>query len=85
MNGQAERAEGQEWRSFWESHAASTVVTLLLIAAAPAVGLPGPSLGTAEKSVRDFYISPQGSDSNPGTKAGPFLSFAKADSVVRPG
>lgn len=69
----------------WEGHAASAVITLLIIACMPAVGFPGHRSSAAERSVRDFYISPKGSDSNLGTKAGPFLSFAKADSVVRPG
>ncbi len=39
----------------------------------------------AEKPITDFYISPYGSDSNPGTKEAPFSSFKKADSVVQAG
>ena len=38
-----------------------------------------------ENPIRELYISPDGSDSNPGTKSAPFSSFEKADSVVRAG
>ena len=31
---------------------------------------------------REFYVSPSGNDSNPGTKGKPFLSFSKAKEVV---
>ncbi len=32
--------------------------------------------------VREFYVSPNGSDKNPGTKVKPFLSFNKAKEAV---
>ncbi|MBS1801646.1 MAG: right-handed parallel beta-helix repeat-containing protein [Acidobacteria bacterium] len=38
-----------------------------------------------ETPVTEFYLSPSGNDSNPGTKEAPFSSFKKADSVVQPG
>ncbi len=41
--------------------------------------------GPIRNSIHEFYISPDGSDRNPGTRKAPFVSFKKADSVVRPG
>ena len=33
----------------------------------------------------DYYVSPSGNDSNPGTQAAPFATIEKADSVATPG
>jgi hypothetical protein len=34
---------------------------------------------------RDYYVSPTGSDANPGTASAPFKTFTKANSVLKPG
>jgi hypothetical protein len=34
---------------------------------------------------KDYYVSPTGKDSNPGTASAPFKTFAKANSVLKPG
>ena len=75
-------AEGRTYktRKVWKSRAALAVITLLAIWAIPALGNPGRRSGAPEKSMRDFYISPRGRDSNPGDegRAIPDIS-SKAD------
>jgi len=65
--------------------ACAASVTLLIYTAMSALVLLGQVPDAAKKLNRDFYISADGSDSNLGTEAAPFLSFKKADSVVQPG
>ncbi len=65
--------------------AGMAAITLGICAALSALGLPDHRPDTAVKPIRDFYISPYGSDFNPGTKEAPFLSFKKADSVIQAG
>jgi parallel beta-helix repeat protein len=67
-------------------HCAHTMaMTLVICAAMPTLALSGQRPDAAGKPVREFYISPNCSDSNPGTKEAPFSSFKKADSVVQAG
>lgn len=40
---------------------------------------------TDETTIRDFYVSPQGKDTNPGTMDAPFASIHKAIELVKPG
>ncbi|WP_342752980.1 right-handed parallel beta-helix repeat-containing protein [Shouchella clausii] len=40
---------------------------------------------TAETETRDYYVSPQGKDTNPGTMNAPFASIQKAIELVKPG
>jgi len=65
--------------------ARATAITLVICAAMSALAMSGQRPDPAEKPIREFYISPYGSDSNSGTKAAPFLTFKKADSVVQAG
>jgi parallel beta-helix repeat protein len=62
---------------------ARAAIILVICAAMSVPALSGHQAD--ENPVQEFYISPDGSDSNPGTKAAPFSSFEKADSVVRAG
>src|ERR1700730_4217956 len=63
----------------------TAAVTLVICATLPALALLGQRTDGAGKPIREFYISPYGSDSNSGTKEAPFSSFKKADSVVQAG
>ena len=63
-------------------HAAAAAILVLAI---PALGWAGSGHTTAMTPMREYYISPSGNDSNPGTKGAPFLTFQKADLVIRPG
>lgn len=40
---------------------------------------------TGETEIRDYYVSPQGKDTNPGTMNAPFASIQKAIELVKPG
>ncbi|WP_263705748.1 DUF1565 domain-containing protein [Shouchella tritolerans] len=40
---------------------------------------------TAETEIRDYYVSPPGKDTNPGTMNAPFASIQKAIELVKPG
>jgi hypothetical protein len=69
----------------WGRCVRSTSLALLVHAAMSALTSSGQLPDATKKPARDFYISPYGSDSDPGTEAAPFSSFKKADSVVQPG
>jgi hypothetical protein len=43
------------------------------------------AMSATDARAADYYVSPTGSDSNPGTEAAPFASWSKAQSVVAPG
>src|SRR5437867_3923420 len=60
-------------------------IALAICAAISALALSDHRPDAGEKPIRAFYISPYGSDFNPGTKEAPFLTFKKADSVVQAG
>jgi hypothetical protein len=62
--------------------AGMAAITLGFYAALSALDLPDHQPATAEKPISDFYISPYGSDFNPGKKQAPFLSFKIADSAI---
>ena len=64
------------------------VVAIILICLVICAAISAPPLSgyqADENPSQEFYISPDGSDFNPGTEEAPFSSFEKADSVVRPG
>ncbi len=61
------------------------VRTLVISVAIAALTLLCHQPNAAQIPSHEFYISPEGSDSNPGTQAAPFSSFQKADSVVAAG
>ena len=42
-------------------------------------------IGVVSASTTTYYVSPSGSDSNPGIKDKPFKTFAKAEGMLRPG
>jgi len=44
-----------------------------------------PSEAALESSAMDYYVSPQGKDTNPGTRDDPLASIQKAIEVVKPG
>jgi hypothetical protein len=54
-------------------------------AAFAALGFLGLSLATGRASATEYFVSPQGSDSNAGSMAAPFATIQKAGSVVAPG
>src|ERR1039458_9714901 len=43
----------------------------------------GLSLGSAGPLYREFYVSPKGTDTNPGTRSRPFRTLTHARDVVR--
>src|SRR5919109_1759957 len=60
----------------------------LLLLAAAVIGCGAARLGSvtgAAPSGVAYYVSPSGSDANPGTKAAPFRTIQKAADVVNPG
>jgi hypothetical protein len=59
--------------------------TLAICAAIVATALSNERPDAEGKIGSEFYISPYGSDSNAGSKAAPFASFRRADSVVQAG
>jgi hypothetical protein len=72
-------------RLIWGRSLCATSMALLIYVAMSALALSGQFPNAAQNSTRDFYISPDGSDVNPGTEEAPFSSFKKADSVVQAG
>ena len=59
--------------------AAAALAAVLVLSAAPAASAPVPIPDDAR------FISPSGSDSNPGTQSAPWRTLAKAISAARPG
>lgn len=45
----------------------------------------GASSGGTASSTGDFYVSPTGTDTNPGTQASPFLTLSKANQAAKAG
>jgi hypothetical protein len=42
-------------------------------------------LGTGQHSAAEYYLTPSGSDANPGTQARPWKTITKADNTLQPG
>ncbi len=63
----------------------SQLLFLGLLITALGVGLISVVTHVAFASGASYYVSPTGSDSNPGTNTAPFLTFAKGVSMLQPG
>jgi parallel beta-helix repeat protein len=63
----------------------ATAIIVVICAAVFPMAVSGHRPDAAGRPVKELYLSPDGSDSNAGTKTAPFLSFEKADSVVQAG